>query len=396
MRRASPYKSKVQTRRWAEQLIKEQLGPDALPELEALGQPTDENEILDDSPAFSEFVPRFLALCESAAAGRRGANSEGELDNKRGIIEYHLEPFFGRMQLNKIGPRELDAYMCEKATQRSKRTGKPLSTSTLANHLALMRRILKVAHRWELITKVPEVVVPRKGSNENYLTRRETRALLDKVDPLFRDLVLVAVRTGMRLGELRELRIGDVDLRGARIRVKRQRTQSGQVKAPKGGKARTVQVPADAVAVLRRRVSGLERDELVFSKPAGYLAGHRTEESAQGGGPWSHKDIIGAVQRGAAAAQIDRSIGVHTLRHTFATHAVAAGVPLSVVSRQLGHADIQTTMRYAHHAPELTPGIFDRLAEGGDSPTDPWSVDDSSTFHPLGIEKARNGGVSGL
>jgi integrase len=35
-----------------------------------------------------------------------------------------------------------------------------------------------------------------------------------------------------------------------------------------------------------------------------------------------------------------------------------------VVSRQLGHADIQTTMRYAHHAPELTPGIFDRLAEG--------------------------------
>lgn len=159
------------------------------------------------------------------------------------------------------------------------------------------------------------------------------------------------------------------------------------MKAPKGGKARTVQVPADAVAVLRRRVSGLERDELVFSKPAGYLAGHRTEEPTQGGGPWSHKDIIGAVQRGAAPAQIDRSIGVHTLRHTFATHAV---------SRQLGHADIQTTMRYAHHAPELTPGIFDRLAEGGDSPTDPWSVDDSSTFHPLGIEKARNGGVSGL
>jgi hypothetical protein len=57
-------------------------------------------------------------------------------------------------------------------------------------------------------------------------------------------------------------------------------------------------------------------------------------------------------------------------------------------------------MRYAHHAPELTPGIFDRLAddrlaEGGDVPADTWSVDDSSTFHPLEIEKARNGGVSG-
>jgi hypothetical protein len=52
-------------------------------------------------------------------------------------------------------------------------------------------------------------------------------------------------------------------------------------------------------------------------------------------------------------------------------------------------------MRYAHHAPELTPGIFDRLAEGGDVPADTWSVDDSSTFHPREIEEARNGGSFG-
>jgi integrase len=134
-------------------------------------------------------------------------------------------------------------------------------------------------------------------------------------------LCVWAVRTGMRLGELRELRVGDIDLRGARIRVKRQRTQRGQVKAPKGDKARTVQVPADAVAVLRRRVSGLDRDDLVFSKPAGYVAGNRNGEPAKGGEPWSHKDIIGAVKRGAAAAKLEGSLGVHTLRHTFATHA---------------------------------------------------------------------------
>jgi integrase len=217
----------------------------------------------------------------------RGANSDDELANKRGIIEHHLEPFFGRMQLNKIGPRQLDAYVCEKSTQRSTRTGKPLTGSTMANHLGLLRRMLKVAHRWELITKLPEVILPRKGSAEHYLTRRETRALLDKVDPLFLDLVLVEVRTGMRLGELRELRVGDIDLQGARIRVKRQRTQRGQVKAPKGDKARTVQVPADAVVVLRRRVSGLDRDDLVFSKPAGCLAGNRNGEPAQGGEPWT-------------------------------------------------------------------------------------------------------------
>jgi hypothetical protein len=49
-----------------------------------------------------------------------------------------------------------------------------------------------------------------QGLAKQYLTRRETRDLLDKVDPLFRDLVLLTVRTGMHLGELR---VGDIDLR---------------------------------------------------------------------------------------------------------------------------------------------------------------------------------------
>jgi integrase len=111
-------------------------------------------------------------------------------------------------------------------------------------------------------------------------------------------------------------------------------------------------------------VQDLGLGELVFAKPKGYKTPHRTKQAARGGEPWSHKELYNAVQRAGEAAGIERSIGVHTLRHTFATHAVATGVPLSVVSRQLGHTDIRTTMRYAHHAPELTPGIFDRLSEG--------------------------------
>lgn len=51
---------------------------------------------------------------------------------------------------------------------------------------------------------------------------------------------------------------------------------------------------------------------------------------------------IVVVDKAGEAAGIERTVGVHALRHTFATQAVAAGVPLSVVSRQLGHADIQT------------------------------------------------------
>ena len=405
MRRASPYKSKKRTRQWAEELLRERLGTEAGPVEEEKHEPTpydtqpttktDTDTTEDEGLTFSEFVPRFLALCESPAAGRRGPNSEGELANKRGMLEQHLELFFGDMLLTEIGAREVDAYVCEKSAERSKRTGKPLSGSTIANHLSLLRRMLRVACRWDMISKVPDIQPPRKGEVDNYLTHREARRLLAKADPLFRDLIMLALRTGMRLGELRELRTGDVTLGATRIRVSRQRTKKGRITKPKGDKIRTIQVPTDAVAMLRKRLAGLEVDELVFSKPAGYKASHRSEPPAEGGEPWSHKDVFGAVTRAAEAAKIGRKIGVHTLRHTFATHAVAAGVPLSVVSRQLGHSDVRTTMRYAHHAPELTPGIFDRLADGSatgagrsGSGTDCQSVDDSSTHHPLEFGEA--------
>jgi excisionase family DNA binding protein len=367
VRRASPYKSKAKTRRWAEQLLRELVEAeegDAGEQEPLTPQHTHDTQDDEHELSFEEFVPQFLAFCESPVAGRRGANSSGEIANKQGIIDQHLAPHFGEMPISKIGTREIDAYVCKKARERSKRTGKPLSASTIANHLGLLRRMLKVAHRWELIDRVPEIQPPRKGTVDEYLSRAETRALLEHADPLLRDLFLVALRTGMRLGELRELRAHDIDLARARIRVTRQRTQEGDVTPPKYGKTRTVQVPADAVEILRKRLAGLERDELVFSKPKGYRAPHRGGRAARGGEPWSHKELYNAIQRAGEAAGIERSIGVHTLRHTFATHAVAAGVPLSVVSRQLGHSDVRTTMRYAHHAPELTPGIFDRLAEG--------------------------------
>lgn len=405
MRRASPYKSKNKTRRWAQQLLRERMGTAGGPVEEEEHEPTPydtqhsydhDKDTEEEGLTFSEFVPRFLALCESPAAGRRGANSEGELANKRGMIRDHLEPYFGQMLLSEITAREADAYVCAKSTTISKRTSKPLSSSSIANHLGLLRRMLKVACRWDMLTKVPEITIPKKGEVDNYLSRRESRRLLAKADPLFRDMIALGLRTGMRLGELQELRVGDINLGAARIRVTRQRTKEGTIKKPKGDKTRTVQVPHDAVTMLRKRVAGLERDELVFSKPAGYQAPHRTEAPAEGGEHWSHKEVFAAVQRATEAAKIGRKVGVHTLRHTFATHAVAAGVPLSVVSRQLGHADIRTTMRYAHHAPELNPGIFDRLADGSAIPAgcleggaDDQSVDDSSTGHPVKNPEAR-------
>ena len=65
--------------------------------------------------------------------------------------------------------------------------------------------------------------------------------------------------------------------------------------------------------------------------------------------------------RNARKAGLDDVTKIHTLRHTFASHLVMSGVDLPTVQRLLGHSDIQTTMIYAHLAPDHLAGAVNKL-----------------------------------
>lgn len=81
------------------------------------------------------------------------------------------------------------------------------------------------------------------------------------------------------------------------------------------------------------------------------------------GSPLAHITINRALSRAATEAGIDRKVTPHLLRHTFASQAVLAGVPIRVVQEWLGHADISMTMRYAHLSPDGQGGMIDRLLD---------------------------------
>jgi integrase len=142
-------------------------------------------------------------------------------------------------------------------------------------------------------------------------------------------LVLLAINTGLRRGELFNVRGRDLDLIGARLTVAGDGTKTG--------KTRVVPLNREAVAVLRAWTS----DQVVG--PDAYVF-----PGADGG---RLEDLKTAFLKVLRDAQIT-TFRFHDLRHDFASKLVMAGVDLNTVRELLGHADIKMTLRYAHLAPE--------------------------------------------
>lgn len=140
-------------------------------------------------------------------------------------------------------------------------------------------------------------------------------------------MVLLAMNTGVRQGELFSLEWADVDLDRAMLTVRARSAKSGRV--------RYVPLNEEALGALRRwKVNGGTRT-LVFESKRGR--------------PFDN--VKKAWRRVLAEAKI-AAFRWHDLRHHFASRLVMAGVDLNTVRELLGHADIKMTLRYAHLAPE--------------------------------------------
>ena len=150
-------------------------------------------------------------------------------------------------------------------------------------------------------------------------------------------IYLTAAFTGLRRGELLALRWRDVDFAGQAIRV-RSSYAGGQLTTPKSGKVRSVPMAPDvaaALAALGRRERWTGDDELVFVGEAGsYLDGSALR-----------RRYTAALARAGL-----RRLRFHDLRHTFGTRMIAKA-DIRRVQEWMGHADVQTTMKYLHYAP---------------------------------------------
>ncbi len=171
------------------------------------------------------------------------------------------------------------------------------------------------------------------------LTQDEAARLMEAAPgPKYRAIFGVAYGAGLRVGEVANLLVSDIDSKRMLIRVSQ-------------GKGRK-----DRNAMLSPRLQQLLREWWLIARPTAWLFPGRDPVQ-----PMSPRQIYRVVRETADAIGIEKRVGVHTLRHSFATHLLEQGVDIRVIQVLLGHTKLDTTARYAHVASRVLRDVTSPL-----------------------------------
>ena len=233
----------------------------------------------------------------------------------------------------------------------TERTTGGVSGATVNRDLCLASAILRWAIDRGICDSNPFRTVARLSERgrkrETYLTAEEAQKVLAAAAEGFRPLLLCALATGMRRGEILSLDWTHVDLEKRVLNV--------QPENEKAGRGRAVPMTQELHEVLsqlaKRRVRRIDGQQPVFVMA--------------GGERWDESSLRQEFLRVRAASKLPdekrAALRFHDLRHTSASLMVTAGVPLYSVGKVLGHSTPQTTARYAHLAPEAERAAIDKL-----------------------------------
>lgn len=312
---------KAFSRTHARQLIKEMLR-----EIEERGEASLDTSRLTFAQLAKHYEDRY-ATPARYIEGRKIAGLRSHVEVKR-IVKI-LANHFGTKKLRSITHGDVLQFRTQRLDKKVSFKNAPArqrSIATVNRELTVLRRMLSIALREGWILKHPfsgsdTIISPSdETKRDRVLSRQEEELLLDACDERrekLRAIIICALETGMRRGEIFSLRWRDIDLDKRRINIQAMNTKTLR--------ARTVPISARLLA---------ELEQIPKRDPKSRVFG-----------------ITDTVKRSWATAK--RIAGIedlkfHDLRHTYATRLVQGGLPLAEVSRILGHTSIVTTFRYAN------------------------------------------------
>jgi integrase len=232
-------------------------------------------------------------------------------------ILVHVNEFFGDALLRNIGPLQVEQY-------KQARIAK-VSPATVNREVALLKHMFNLAERWGSFHGTNPVRMVKFFDEDNdvyrVLSPEEEERLLQHCAPYIQDLIVFAINTGLRAGDIFNLTWEEVDLEGNVINPKIRKNRK-QLEVPLN----------DAAERIVRAWYGIKKCRYVFYNPE---TGDR------------FKDLWLGLKKACRKAGLE-GVNWHTFRHSFATRLNKNGADIVTVKELLGHSDVKVTMRYAH------------------------------------------------
>jgi integrase len=218
-------------------------------------------------------------------------------------------------------------------------------TNTVNMEIQTLRTIFKIAIQWGYLEKNPtegiKYLKVTDAKAPRFLTKEEIKTLLENCGEELYPIFLTFLYTGLRKGELINLTWDDVDFKRKKIKVKAK--EDWQPKTSE----REIPMHEEVQKVLNLlKENNSVKSKYVFCAPDGGKCKLKLRERLM------------QVTKKCGLPDVTK---IHSLRHTFASHLVMSGVDLPTVAKLMGHADISTTMMYAHLAPDHLSGAVEKL-----------------------------------
>jgi site-specific recombinase XerD len=196
---------------------------------------------------------------------------------------------------------------------------------------------------------IDEIAVPRREKKlPGVISREDVLRLLGSIHNIkHRAIVTTAYSAGLRIGEVAALQVSDIDSKRMLIRIQR----------GKGKKERLVPLSTTVLELLRAYWRAEPHPTWRSERPKTWLFPGPDRDR-----PICTRSIQRAVAKARQAAKLGSRVGIHVLRHSFATHLLDAGTNLRIIQVLLGHASISTTAQYLH--------VADRTLKETKSPLD--------------------------
>jgi integrase len=248
-----------------------------------------------------------------------------------------LVAFVGDLRLSALSPVHFDRYKAHRLAE--------VSPVTVNVELRALKASLTHAVRWTVLASNPFsrlslASVPT--TSPVYFTREQVQVLLATVrEKWLRDVILLAGATGMRRGEILNLRWSQVDLRMGFIQI-----EGHENYRTKGGQMRVIPM-CGVVKTLLMELGAQASNEYVFSRNGEMLRGHYVSRK---------------FKKYLRSLGMNHHLHLHSLRHGFASWLALDGVSIYHISKLLGHSSVGVTEKfYAHLQPEQLRESVERI-----------------------------------